>query len=100
MLPNGKGELISGIRAEISPDLTGVGYIIGPRVGGYLLAGGAILWMGIAELQAWRKDESFTVTPWLGAGVTLVTENAVIAIAASVLLLAVPLYRVARRRAA
>jgi putative OPT family oligopeptide transporter len=64
-----------------------------------LIAGGAILGVGIAALQALRKDEIFTVAHWLGAGVTSVTENAVIAMAAYVLLLAVPLYRVARRRA-
>jgi hypothetical protein len=64
-----------------------------------LIAGGAILGVGIAALQALRKDEIFTVTHWLGAGVTSVTENAMIAMAAYVLLLAVPLYRVARRRA-
>jgi uncharacterized oligopeptide transporter (OPT) family protein len=63
-----------------------------------LIAGGAILGVGIAALQALRKDEIFTVTHWLGADVTSVTENAVIAMAAYVLLLAVPLYRVARRR--
>lgn len=42
MLPNGKSELIGEIRAEVSPELTGVGYIIGPRVGGYLFAGGVL----------------------------------------------------------
>ena len=33
---------IEQIRAEVSPELTGVGYIIGPRVGGYLFAGGVL----------------------------------------------------------
>jgi len=42
MLPNGKSELIGEIRAEVSPELTGVGYIIGARVGGYLFAGGML----------------------------------------------------------
>ena len=64
-----------------------------------LIAGGAILGVGIAALQALRKDEIFTVSHWLGAGATTVTENALVAMAAYVLLLAVPLYRVARRRA-
>ena len=41
-LPNGKSELIGEIRAEVSPELTGVGYIIGARVGGYLFAGGVL----------------------------------------------------------
>ncbi len=64
-----------------------------------LIAGGAILGVGIAALQALRKDEFMNITHWLGDGVTSVTENAIVAIAMYVLLLAVPLYRVARRPA-
>jgi len=64
-----------------------------------LIAGGAIIGVGIAALQALRKDEFMNITHWLGDGVTSVTENAVVAIAMYVLLLAVPLYRVARRPA-
>ncbi|HEX2780706.1 MAG TPA: oligopeptide transporter, OPT family, partial [Gemmatimonadaceae bacterium] len=41
-LPNGGTELFGEIRAEISPELTGVGYIIGPRIAGYLFAGGML----------------------------------------------------------
>jgi putative OPT family oligopeptide transporter len=40
--PSGKIELFGEIRAEISPELTGVGYIIGPRIAGYLFAGGCL----------------------------------------------------------
>jgi putative OPT family oligopeptide transporter len=40
--PDGFRELFGEIRAEISPELTGVGYIIGPRIAGYLFAGGVI----------------------------------------------------------
>jgi putative OPT family oligopeptide transporter len=64
-----------------------------------LIAGGAILGVGIAALQALRKDEFMNISHWLGDGVTSVTENAIVAIAMYVLLLAVPLYRVARRPA-
>jgi putative OPT family oligopeptide transporter len=64
-----------------------------------LIAGGAIVGVGVAALQATRTDELIGVAHWLGDGVTTVTENAVIAIAIYVLLLAVPLYRVARRPA-
>lgn len=39
------------------------------------------------------------VTHWLGNGVASVTENAMVAMAMYVLLLAIPLYRVARRPA-
>ena len=35
-------ELYGEIQAEISPELTGVGYIIGPRISGYLFAGGML----------------------------------------------------------
>jgi len=35
-------QLFGEIRAEISPELTGVGFIIGPKVSGYLFAGGLI----------------------------------------------------------
>ena len=35
-------QLFGEIRAEISPELTGVGFIIGPKVSGYLFAGGMI----------------------------------------------------------
>jgi putative OPT family oligopeptide transporter len=41
-LPDGRRELFGEIRAEISPELTGVGFIIGPRIAGYLFAGGVI----------------------------------------------------------
>ena len=40
--PSGRIELFGEIRAEISPELTGVGYIIGPRIAGYLFAGGCL----------------------------------------------------------
>ena len=33
-------QLFGEIQAEISPELTGVGYIIGPRIAGYLFGGG------------------------------------------------------------
>ena len=38
----GSIELFGEIRAEISPELTGVGYIIGPRIAGFLFAGGCL----------------------------------------------------------
>ena len=41
-MPNGKTELFGEMRAEISPELTGVGYIIGPKISGYLFAGGVL----------------------------------------------------------
>jgi putative OPT family oligopeptide transporter len=42
VLPNGSREFNGEIQAEISPELTGVGYIIGPRIAGFLFAGGCL----------------------------------------------------------
>jgi putative OPT family oligopeptide transporter len=42
VVPGGPTQLFGEIRAEVSPELTGVGYIIGPRIAGYLFAGGCI----------------------------------------------------------
>jgi putative OPT family oligopeptide transporter len=41
-LATGQTQLFGEIQAEISPELTGVGYIIGPRIAGYLFAGGVL----------------------------------------------------------
>lgn len=40
VLPSGRPELFGEMQAEISPELTGVGFIIGPKISGYLFAGG------------------------------------------------------------
>ncbi|HUO50893.1 MAG TPA: oligopeptide transporter, OPT family [Gemmatimonadaceae bacterium] len=42
VVANGPPQLFGEIQAEISPELTGVGYIIGPRISGYLFAGGCL----------------------------------------------------------
>jgi putative OPT family oligopeptide transporter len=42
LLPNGQTQLFGEIQAEISPELTGVGYIIGARIAGYLFGGGLL----------------------------------------------------------
>lgn len=48
LLPNGRIELFGEIQAEVSPELTGVGYIIGPRVAGYLFGGGLLSYFVLA----------------------------------------------------
>jgi len=48
LMPNGRRELFGEIRAEISPELTGVGYIVGPRIAGYLFAGGVLSFFVLA----------------------------------------------------
>jgi putative OPT family oligopeptide transporter len=42
VMATGQTQLFGEIQAEISPELTGVGYIIGPRIAGYLFAGGML----------------------------------------------------------
>ncbi len=38
------------ISGEITPEYLGVGYIIGPRIGGVLVAGGVLAWLGLIPL--------------------------------------------------
>lgn len=40
VLPGGRTELFGEIQCEVSPELAGVGYIIGPKIAGYLFGGG------------------------------------------------------------
>ena len=44
VVAGGRAQLFGEIQAEISPELTGVGYIIGPRISGYLFGGGVLAW--------------------------------------------------------
>lgn len=46
------------IACEISPELLGVGYIIGPKIGGIMMAGGAELSAADSAHQIlWRRDD-------------------------------------------
>ncbi|KFE70242.1 OPT family oligopeptide transporter [Hyalangium minutum] len=38
------------LNGEITPEYMGVGYIIGPKIGGVLVAGGVLAWLGIIPL--------------------------------------------------
>jgi putative OPT family oligopeptide transporter len=38
------------VNADITPEYLGVGYIIGPRIAGVLVAGGVLAWLGIIPL--------------------------------------------------
>ncbi len=40
------------LSSEITPEYLGVGYIIGPRIAGVLVAGGVLAWMGLIPLLA------------------------------------------------
>ncbi len=45
------------VNGEITPEYMGVGYIIGPKIGGVLVAGGVLAWLGLIPLL------SFLVPP-------------------------------------
>ncbi|NUQ93521.1 MAG: oligopeptide transporter, OPT family [Gemmatimonadaceae bacterium] len=63
-LPNGGTELFGEIRAEISPELTGVGYIIGPKISGYLFAGGVLsFFVLIPAIKLFGSGLTTTVLP-------------------------------------
>jgi OPT family oligopeptide transporter len=40
------------LNADITPEYMGVGYIIGPRIAGVLVAGGVLAWLGLIPLLA------------------------------------------------
>jgi OPT family oligopeptide transporter len=40
------------VAADITPEYMGVGYIIGPRIAGVLVAGGVLAWLGVIPLLA------------------------------------------------
>ena len=64
VLPNGRTELFGEIRAEISPELTGVGYIIGPKISGYLFAGGVLsFFVMIPMIKMFGSGLATTVLP-------------------------------------
>ncbi len=56
-LPNGT------INGEITPELLGVGYIIGPRIAGIMVAGGVLSWIVLIPLITIIGDKLATVFP-------------------------------------
>lgn len=42
----------AAVSGEITPEYLGVGYIIGPRIGGVMVAGGVLAWLGLIPLLA------------------------------------------------
>ena len=65
-----------------------------------LIAGGAILGVALAALQAAKLDHLITATSLFGESLSVVTDNPLVAVAAYVLFLAVPLYKMGRTSAA
>ena len=41
------------VNATITPEYLGVGYIIGPRIAGVLVAGGVLAWLGL--IRSWPR---------------------------------------------
>ena len=51
------------INGEITPELLGVGYIIGPRIAGIMVAGGVLSWIVLIPLITLLGDNLTTVFP-------------------------------------
>ena len=56
------------LNADITPEYLGVGYIIGPRIAGVLVAGGVLAWMGIIPLLASLVDPQVIATQLVKLG--------------------------------
>jgi putative OPT family oligopeptide transporter len=56
-LPNGT------INGEITPELLGVGYIIGPKISGIMVAGGVLSWLVLIPLITLLGDQLVTAYP-------------------------------------
>lgn len=56
-LPNGT------INGEITPELLGVGYIIGPKISGIMVAGGVLSWLVLIPLITLLGDQLVTAFP-------------------------------------
>jgi OPT family oligopeptide transporter len=56
------------VNGEITPEYLGVGYIIGPRIGGVLVAGGVLAWVGLIPLLASLVDPQVIATQMVKLG--------------------------------
>lgn len=56
-LPNGT------IMGEVSPELLGVGYIIGPKIAGYMIGGGVLSWLVLIPLITFLGDKLDMIIP-------------------------------------
>ncbi len=74
VLATGQTQLFGEIQAEISPELTGVGYIIGPRIAGFLFAGGLTSYFVL--IPAIKLFGAGLTTPIFPATVLINTMNA------------------------
>jgi OPT family oligopeptide transporter len=56
------------INGEITPEYMGVGYIIGPRIGGVLVAGSVLAWWAMIPLLSTLMDHSIIATQLVKLG--------------------------------
>lgn len=63
------------INGEITPEYLGVGYIIGPRIAGVLVAGSVLAWWAIIPLLATLLDPIVAATQLGKLGINLVKYN-------------------------
>lgn len=56
------------VNGEITPEYMGVGYIIGPRIAGVLVAGGVLAWLGLIPLLASLVPAETTATQLVKLG--------------------------------
>jgi putative OPT family oligopeptide transporter len=80
VVPGNRPELYGEVRAEISPELTGVGYIIGPRISGYLFAGGVLSFFVLIPAIKFFGDG--LATP-IAPGTTLIRDMDAMAVRAN-----------------
>ena len=59
------------VNGEITPEYLGVGYIIGPRIAGVLVAGGVLAWLGLIPLLASLVPADIIATQLLKLGYNL-----------------------------
>ncbi|TAL03558.1 MAG: oligopeptide transporter, OPT family, partial [Verrucomicrobia bacterium] len=63
------------ISCEISPELLGVGYIIGPKIGGIMMAGGALSYLLLIPLIKFFGDGMSAVVPPGGKLISAMSPN-------------------------
>ena len=69
VLPN------AAISAEITPELLGVGYIIGPQVAGIMVAGGVLSWLVLIPLISFVGDGLANVLPPAGLPISQMSPD-------------------------
>ena len=56
------------VNADVTPEYLGVGYIIGPRIAGVLVAGGVLAWLGLIPLLATLVEPQVIATQLIKLG--------------------------------